>query len=42
MNATQRSTLALLAGVAIGVAGVEALQAKQAKHRPPMSSPTST
>lgn len=34
MNATQRSMLALLAGVAIGVAGVEALQAQQAKAPP--------
>ena len=34
MNATQRSMLALLAGVAIGVSGVEALQAQQAKAPP--------
>ena len=34
MNATQRSTLALLAGVAIGVAGIEALQAQQDKAPP--------
>ena len=34
MNATQRSTLALLAGVAIGVAGIEALQAQQGKAPP--------
>ena len=34
MNATRRSMLALLAGVAIGVAGVEALQAQQAKAPP--------
>ena len=34
MNATQRSTLALLAGVAIGVVGIEALQAQQGKAPP--------
>src|SRR5260370_17219588 len=34
MNATQRSTLALLAGVALGVAGTAALQAQQAKAPP--------
>ena len=34
MNATQRSMLALLAGVAIGVAGTAALQAQQAKAPP--------
>ncbi len=34
MNAIQRSTLALLAGVAIGVVGIEALQAQQGKAPP--------
>ena len=34
MNATKRSTLALLAGVAIGVAGTAALQAQQGKPLP--------
>jgi uncharacterized protein (DUF1330 family) len=34
MNATHSSTLALLAGVAIGVTGVAALQAQQAKAPP--------
>jgi uncharacterized protein (DUF1330 family) len=34
MNATQRSMLALIAGVAIGVGGIEALQAQQGKAPP--------